>query len=151
MTIKNFLEHALGCTETQCRLKRNETIDFNTLFDKAEEFEKSRYSYPLTELQREVLEKVEKDLGIIVYNPDTKGFKVAPRKNTLVAYLWGRLYCGDWSDKYGSWIKGGDIDKTVNDFFDFDVQSTRNRGDALPKGYQQIDNIIDSLRNGQVA
>jgi len=66
----------------------------------------------------------------------------------LIAYLCGRIYCGDFKDESGCWGDGGEFNHGLHcsKLFGFDVgatrRSARNTG-KLPRGYQKVDKLFD--------
>lgn len=103
----------------------------------------------LNSKQRQILEAAEQN-SIIVYNPTRKGYdKGQQSSNVLVAYLCGRIFCGDYSED-DVW-KGGkrfDEAKYCEKLFGFDVaatrRKTRNSGAGKPPmGYERVDNLFE--------
>lgn len=101
--------------------------------------------------QRNILEKAEKS-NIIKYNAERKGYDNGEHtSNVLVAYLCGRIFCGDYT-KNGIWIAGKRFDdaKYCNDLFGFDVAATRRSSRSTgqgksPIGYDKIDDFLKKI------
>lgn len=102
----------------------------------------------LNSTQCKMLGKAEK-AGIISYNAERKGYdKGKLSSKALVAYLCGRLFCGD-KVKGGEWIEGIRFydAKYCNELFGFDVAATRrkcrNSGTGKPpKGHKKVDDLF---------
>jgi len=99
-----------------------------------------------------MLAKAEKE-GIIVYDPIRKGYKLgSSTTQRLVAYLCGRLFCSDKTEKE-IWKIGCRFNraKTINTIFGFDVARTRtaalNSGGSMPPiGYERIDKLFETSK-----
>lgn len=90
------------------------------------------------------------DVGIVEYIPKTQSLKPMV-SNTLVAYLCGRIFARDFTDEYGTWIPGGQLEETelMQKLFGFDVAATRrsNQGGKenpkkSPTGYKIVDKLF---------
>lgn len=98
---------------------------------------------------RSNLDKAE-NASIIKYNSVRKGYDNGEHtSNVLVAYLCGRIFCGDYT-KNGIWIAGKRFDdaKYCNDLFGFDVAATRRSSRSTgqgksPIGYEKIDDLFE--------
>lgn len=103
----------------------------------------------LNSKQQKILEAAEQN-NIIVYNPTREGFdKGNQSSNVLVAYLCGRIFCGDYVEK-GIWKGGKRLDeaKYCEQLFGFDVagtrRKTRNSGAGKPPiGYERVDKLFE--------
>lgn len=99
--------------------------------------------------QRQMLDTAEQK-GIIIYNPTREGYdKGALASQALVAYLCGRIFCGDYT-KDGLWKEGRRFDEAqyCKRLFGFDVAGTRRktRGTGAgksPIGHEKIDELFD--------
>lgn len=97
-----------------------------------------------------ILGKAE-DAGIIKYNAERKGYDPGRRvSKSLVAYLCGRIFCGDYTSKKGVWKEGGRFDDAglCKDLFGFDVAATRRSSRSTgagkpPVGYEKIDGFFE--------
>ena len=95
--------------------------------------------------------KAAEEEGIIKYNPKRKGYVVGDQSsNVLVAYLGGKMFCGDYTNKNGQWKAGGIFNeaKHCKKLFDFDVAGTRrsaqgNGAGKSPKGHERVDKIFE--------
>lgn len=91
---------------------------------------------------------IAEEAGIIAYNPERKGYdKGLLASKALVAYLCGKIFCGDYTDK-GYWMEGKRFEdaKLCEQLFGFDVAATRRsvRGNGAgnpPIGYEKIDKL----------
>lgn len=101
--------------------------------------------------QRQILDAAE-SAGIIVYNRDRQGYdKGQFASHSLVAYLCGRLFCGDYSED-GVWKEGSRFDDAqyCQHLFGFDVAGTRRkvRGSGAgksPIGFEKIDTLFNKI------
>ena len=99
--------------------------------------------------QRQLLEAAERG-GIIHYNRARKGYdKGALASQALVAYLCGRIFCGDYT-RDEVWMEGKRFDeaKYCEALFGFDVSGTRRStrgkgGGKSPVGYEKIDELFN--------
>lgn len=97
--------------------------------------------------QRNVLDKAEK-AGIIAYNAERQGYdKGKQSSKALVAYLCGRIFCGDYTKK-GEWKEGSRFDdaKYCQELFGFDVAGTRRKCRSTgkgksPVGHEKVDDL----------
>lgn len=102
----------------------------------------------LNSTQRQMLEAAERS-GIIIYNPTRQGYdKGILASQALVAYLCGKIFCGDYT-RDDTWMEGKRFDdaKYCERLFGFDVAGTRRktRGSGAgraPIGYEKIDELI---------
>lgn len=102
----------------------------------------------LNKAQRIMLEAAEQK-GIIVYNNVRKGYdKGALASQALVAYLCGKIFCGD-ETKDGAWMEGKRFDDAqyCELLFGFDVAGTRRStrgkgGGKSPIGWEKIDELF---------
>lgn len=102
----------------------------------------------LNSYQKDIFDKAEA-ANIIRYNKERGGYDVAAQStNNLVAYLCGRIYCGDYEHD-GQWKAGKRFDDAqfINQLFGFDVAGTRRTAQGstgnLPKGYERVDRLFD--------
>ncbi len=99
--------------------------------------------------QRHLLEAAERG-GIICYNRAREGYdKGALASQALVAYLCGRIFCGDYTQDE-VWMEGKRFDeaKYCEALFGFDVAGTRRStrgkgGGKSPVGYEKIDELFN--------
>lgn len=99
--------------------------------------------------QRRQLEAAER-LGIIAYNHTRQGYdKGKLASQALVAYLCGRVFCGDYT-KEGVWMEGKRFDeaKYCEQLFGFDVAGTRRKirssgAGKSPIGWKKIDELFN--------
>lgn len=99
--------------------------------------------------QRQKLDAAD-EIGIIAYNRDRQGYdKGKFASQALVAYLCGKLFCGDYSED-GIWKEGSRFDDAqyCQQLFGFDVAGTRRkaRGSGAgksPVGYEKIDKLFN--------
>lgn len=104
----------------------------------------------LNSKQQAILKDAEKE-GIIKYNPTQQGYVVGDQSSkVLVAYLCGKLFCGDYTNKNGQWKAGGIFNeaKHCKNLFDFDVAGTRrsaqgNGAGKSPIGHERVDKIFE--------
>lgn len=100
----------------------------------------------LNRSQRQMFDKAEEE-GIIKYNAERKGYDKGERSsNVLIAYLCGKLFCGDYVEDEG-WKNGGRFDeaKFLCKLFGFDVAGTRRKQidtEKLPTGYKRVDKLF---------
>lgn len=102
----------------------------------------------LNKTQRQMLEAAEHN-GIIIYNNVRKGYdKGALASQALVAYLCGKVFCGDFT-KDGVWMEGKRFDDAqyCELLFGFDVAGTRRStrgkgGGKSPIGWEKIDELF---------
>lgn len=102
----------------------------------------------LNKTQRQMLEVAEKN-GIIVYNNVRNGYdKGLLASQALVAYLCGKVFCGDFT-KDGVWMEGKRFDDAqyCELLFGFDVAGTRRStrgkgGGKSPIGWEKIDELF---------
>lgn len=106
----------------------------------------------LNSRQREVLRRAEKE-GIIRYNAARKGYdKGETSTQALVAYLCGKLFCGDRvrRDEAGEsvWVQGRSLEEAqyCQQLFAFDVAGSRRqrKGKTPPAGFERIESLFDS-------
>lgn len=106
----------------------------------------------LNNRQREILRRAKKE-GIIQYNADRKGYdKGETSSQVLVAYLCGKLFCGDRvrKDEAGDdvWVQGRNLDeaKYCQQLFGFDAAGSRRqrKGKTPPAGYERVDLLFDN-------
>lgn len=103
----------------------------------------------LNSSQRNVLDKAEK-AGIIAYNAERQGYdKGKQSSKALVAYLCGRIFCGDYTKK-GEWKEGSRFDdaKYCQELFGFDVAGTRRKCRSTgkgnsPVGHEKVDDFFE--------
>lgn len=89
--------------------------------------------------------------GIISYNSKRKGYDTGRQSsNALVAYLCGRLFCSDNTDKHGHWKSGCRFDDAqyCKELFGFDVAGTRrstqgNGAGKSPIGHERVDKLFE--------
>lgn len=101
----------------------------------------------LNSIQRRLLDAAEQK-GIIFYNGVREGYDTgALASQALVAYLCGKIFCGDYT-KDGVWREGKRFDdaKYCERLFGFDVAGTRRktRGTGAgksPIGYEKVDEL----------
>lgn len=107
----------------------------------------------LNSRQRAILDRAEQQ-GIIRYNPTRRGYdKGETSTQVLVAYLCGRLFCGDKvrRDEAGEdvWVMGRNLEEAQHcqQLFGFDVANTRrHRKDKTPPaGHERVDAIFRDL------
>lgn len=99
--------------------------------------------------QRQTLEAAERR-GFLIYNGARKGYDTGQQSsNALVAYLCGRIFCGDYT-KEGIWKEGKRFDEAqyCEQLFGFDVagtrRKTRNAGAGKsPIGHEKVDELFD--------
>ena len=99
--------------------------------------------------QRIQLQQAER-AGIIIYKCSRVGYDVAPQSSKrLVAYLCGRMFCGDRVEN-GVWKAGLRFDDAsfCTQLFGFDVGASRrtaqgNGAGKPPKGYERVDLLFD--------
>lgn len=104
----------------------------------------------LNSSQRQILEAAEQN-GIIIYNRVREGYDTGHQSsNALVAYLCGRLFCGDSTNREGRWVSGSKFDdaKYCKELFGFDVAGTRrstqgNGAGKSPIGYERVDKLFE--------
>lgn len=104
----------------------------------------------LNSSQRQMLDAAEQN-GIIVYNRARKGYDTGHQSsNALVAYLCGRLFCGDRTNRDGRWVSGSKFEdaKYCKELFGFDVAGTRrssqgNGAGKSPIGYDRVDKLFE--------
>lgn len=103
----------------------------------------------LNQRQRQLLEAAERG-GIICYNRAREGYdKGALASQALVAYLCGKIFCGDYTQDE-VWMEGKRFDeaKYCEALFGFDVSGTRRStrgkgGGKSPVGYEKIDELFN--------
>ena len=103
-----------------------------------------------TPVGRTIRQKLDiaEEAGIIAYNPERKGYdKGLLASQALVAYLCGKIFCGDYTDD-GYWMEGMRFEEAqlCERLFGFDVAATRRsaRGKGAgksPTGYEKIDKL----------
>lgn len=111
--------------------------------------EENELCIALNKYQREILNSAERE-NIIKYNPERKGYDTGHQSSkVLVAYLCGRLSCGDYTSEDGTWIDGGRFEeaKYYKELFGFDVDGTRrkarDKGAGLsPTGHERVDKLF---------
>lgn len=132
------------------RLHENKRVNSNLcVSDDEAPSKENKLCIALNKHQREILNAAVKE-GIIVYNPERKGYDTGHQSsNVLVAYLCGRLSCGDYTSEDGTWIDGGRFDeaKYYKELFGFDVDGTRRkaRGKGAgksPTGHERVDKLF---------
>lgn len=104
----------------------------------------------LNKMQCKILKAAEA-AGIIQYNSERKGYDTGHQSsNALVAYLCGRLFCGDRTDKDGRWMSGSRFNDAqyCKELLGFDVASTRrstqgNGAGKSPIGYERVDILFE--------
>lgn len=109
-----------------------------------------RLCVALNSHHREVLYHAEQQ-GIIRYIASRKGYERGETSsNALVAYLCGRLFCGDSTNREGRWVSGSKFDdaKYCRELFGFDVAGTRrstqgNGAGKSPIGYERVDKLFE--------
>lgn len=115
----------------------------------ATEEEQKPLCVALNQRQRQLLEAAERG-GIICYNRAREGYdKGALASQALVAYLCGKIFCGDYTQDE-VWMEGKRFDeaKYCEALFGFDVagtrRSTRGKGcGKSPVGYEKIDELFN--------
>lgn len=103
----------------------------------------------LNSSHRRILDAAEKE-GIIVYNAERQGYDAGQlSSHALVAYLCGKLFCGDYT-KNNTWKGGGRFDAAsyCTQLFGFDVSATRRKtrskgASRPPCGYEKIDTLFE--------